>query len=95
LPSCFHHIKTSNDNEDAPPCSAKHIFEHALKEAKIVKTASIHSLSHSFAAHLPEGKTDNRYAKELLGHTLIRTTGYTHVARRKTLAMKNLAASWD
>jgi hypothetical protein len=70
------------------------IFEHALKEAKIAKTASIHSLRHS-AVHLPESGTDNSYIQELLGHTFIRTTGYTYVARRKTLAITSPIILWQ
>ena len=66
--------------------SAQHICKHALKRAKIAKTASIHSLRHTFATHLLESGTDITYIKELLGHGSIHTTErYTHVARRKTL----------
>ena len=66
--------------------SAQHICENALKKANVQKSASIHSLRHTFATHLLENGTDIRYIQELLGHSSIRTTErYTHVARRKTL----------
>jgi site-specific recombinase XerD len=70
--------------------SAQHIFEHALKRAKIQKDATIHSLRYSFATHLLEGGTDIRYIQELLGHASIVTTErYTHVARHKALSIRS------
>ncbi|MDR2964835.1 MAG: tyrosine-type recombinase/integrase [Treponema sp.] len=68
--------------------SAQHIFEKAVKRAGIEKDASIHCLRHSFATHLLESGIEIRYIQNLLGHTSVRTTErYTHVARRKVLAI--------
>jgi len=70
--------------------TAQKIFENALKDSKIKKDASFHSLRHSFATHLLENGVDVRYVQELLGHQNIRTTQrYTQVTNPKLKDIKS------
>ncbi len=70
--------------------TAQKIFENALKNAKITKDATFHSLRHSFATHLLENGVDVRYVQELLGHQNIRTTQlYTKVTNPNIRKIKS------
>ena len=57
------------------------LFHEAADAAGIKKGVTLHTLRHSFATHLLEGKTDIRFIQALLGHDKLDTTAhYTRVA---------------
>jgi len=74
------------------PSSFQRAFKMAVARSGVVKTATVHTLRHSFATHLIEKGYDIRTIQELLGHSDVSTTMiYTHVATRNKLGVTSPA----
>src|SRR3989344_1950967 len=83
-------VFSSNRGGKLTTTSLQKMFRKSLEKALVSKSATFHSLRHSFATHLLENGVDVRYVQELLGHQNIRSTQiYTHVANPKLKNIKS------
>jgi len=68
--------------EPLPINSVQIVFKAALKECGIYKSASVHTLRHSYATHLLEKNVNLRLIQQYLGHRSPKTTAiYTHLTK--------------
>lgn len=69
-----------NPAEPISISAIQRVFKASVGEARIKKSATVHTLRHSFATHLLEAGTDLYYIQHLLGHTTASTTAiYLHI----------------
>jgi integrase/recombinase XerD len=77
------HMELRLSGEPMHKSSVQDAFRGALKQSRISKRASVHTLRHSWATHLLEAGVNLRLIQEWLGHSSPGTTSiYTHLTAR-------------
>jgi len=73
---------TTGVRETMSPTGVQRAFKAALQKSGVNKTASVHTLRHSWATHLLEAGVNLRLIQIWLGHRSLKTTAiYTHLTR--------------
>lgn len=81
---------TRDERKPITDRSIQYAFKGALRRAGLPCKGGPHTLRHSFATHLTEGRTPLHIVKELMGHTSMSTTaGYLHISRQTMDAIQS------